>query len=311
MPILRLNAGPDGLALHGSPAPALPTLRTAARGAGPIILLIHGFKYDPADPRHCPHTRIFAHAPAPHEHRIQWPHALGFTNGDPDEGLALAFGWRARGTLWEAQAAAQHAGVLLAKAIDTLRTRAPHRPIHAITHSMGSEAIFAALPHLPTHAIQRIVAITGASYGSRAHAAMQTAAGQTAELLNITTRENDLFDAAFERLMTPGAPQDRAMGAGLDLPNALNLQLDCPDTLAALARLGNPIQPPKRRVSHWSGYARPGALQFYARALRQSDDLTLDTLRQALPHRCAPRWSRMFARPRMPIPLPLRAKPAS
>lgn len=301
MPILRLNAGTDGLVLHGSPAPALPALRNAARGSGPIIILIHGFKYDPGTPRFCPHGRIFGRTRHPESvHHTQWPRPLGFASGHQDEGLAIAFGWRARGNLWRAQRSAWAAGVALAQAIQTVRTVAPYRPIHAITHSMGSEVIFEALHHLPSHAVQRIITITGASYASVAQAAMETPAGRAAELLNVTSRENDAFDAMFEKLIPAQVPQDRAMGAGVSLPNAVTLQLDCPRTLAALTRFGGHIHMPKRRVCHWSGYTRPGALQFYARALRHPEYLELQALQDALPDTSAPRWSRIFAMPDSP-----------
>ena len=308
MPILRLNAGPDGLALHRSPAAALATLTTAARGCGPIIVLIHGFKYDPTDPRHCPHDRLFSLAA---QERAQWLRPLGFGCGDLREGLAIAFGWQARGHLWQAQASARTAGFALAHALRRIRTAAPHRPIHVISHSMGSEVIFAALHHLPRDTVKRIITITGASYASTAREAMTTAAGRTAELLNITSRENDLFDLMFERLIAPPAPGDRAMSTDLTLPNSLTLQLDCPRTLGVLSQFGAQIAAPSRRVCHWSGYTRGGALPFYARVIRQADTLPLAALRCALPAVPSPRWSRMFALPAVPIPLPGRQKPAS
>lgn len=313
MPILRLNAGPEGLRVHQSPASALAVTRTAAPGSGPVMILVHGYKYDPDSARFSPHRTIFGRA-GQQDHvsgHTQWLRHLGFGTGHGDEGLAIAFGWRARGNLWHAQRSARTAGRALAEVIRTIRSIAPHRPIHAITHSMGSEVIFEALHHLPAHSLHRIIAITGASYVTTVEAAMETQAGQTAQLFNVTSRENDLFDVMFERLIAPDAPYDRAMGAGVSLPHAVNIQLDCPDTLAALTRLGVHIAPPHRRICHWSGYTRPGALRFYARALRQPDTFTLDDLRDALPGVPAPRWSRMFAIPALPTHLPMGQKTAS
>ena len=311
MPILRLNAGAGGLALHGSPAPALPALRHAARGTGPIIILIHGFKYDPGDARFCPHARIFGRTRHLDNTHRQWLRPLGFACGQPDEGLAVAFGWRARGNLWRAQRSARAAGTALAHAIRTLRGVAPNRPVHAITHSMGSEVIFEALHHLPAHAIQRIVTITGASYASVAQTALSTVAGRSAEMLNVTSRENDLFDLMFERLMTPEVQGDHAIGSGLHLSNTVNIQLDCARALTVLTRFGGHIDAPQRRVCHWSGYTRAGALHFYARALRQADAVPLDALQDALPRTPAPRWSRIFALPTVPHALPIGQKTAS
>ncbi|MEL6465484.1 MAG: alpha/beta hydrolase [Pseudomonadota bacterium] len=312
MAILRLNAGPEGLRLHQSPASALSATRTAATGPGPVIVLIHGFKYDPDSMQRSPHSTIFG--TVRHQgtgDHTQWLRHLGFGTGHADEGLAIAFGWRARGHLWRAQRSARAAGVALAKVIRTIRGVAPERPIHAITHSMGSEVVFEALHHLPAHALQRIVAITGASYVFRAETAMRTMSGQTAELLNVTSRENDLFDLMFERLIAPDVQGDRAMGLGISLPHAVNIQLDCPATLAALTRFGGQISSPQRMVCHWSGYTRPGALRFYARALRHADAVPLDDLQGTLPGALAPRWSRMFAQHLSSAHLPMRQKTAS
>ncbi len=294
MPVLRLNATDSGVAVHQSPACAPPAWHRAALGRGPIIVMIHGYKYDPDMPAHCPHTSIFS--PVRQTHRRghgAWLRDLGFGKGDPDEGLAIALGWRARGLLWHAQTAARHAGRALADVVQDLHLRAPHRPIHVITHSMGSEVAFEALHHLPRGAVQRIIALNGASYASRAASALRTPAGQDAELINMTSRENDLFDFAFERVLPRPKLHDHALGAGIDAPNAVTLQLDCPATLAGLAGLGARIDHPQRRICHWSAYTRPGAMAFYARALRHPAHMPLNALQQAVPDRQAPRWSRL------------------
>lgn len=306
MPILRLNAGPAGLTLHASPAAALPALRRAAIGTGPVIVMIHGFKYDPDCPRCSPHRTIFGNT-----HKTQWLPHLGFGTGDVTEGLAIAFGWRARGDLWRAERSARAAGWHLARVIAEIRRLAPHRPVHVITHSMGSEVVFEALHALVPGDVQRILTLTGASYASRAVAAMQTPAGRAAELFNITSRENDVFDFIYERLIAPPLAGDRAMGNGLDLPNAVNIQLDCPRTLAALSRFGGHVAAPRRRICHWSSYTRPGALRFYGRAVRRPQVVSLEALQHALPTAVAPRWSRVLARPGLSRPLPLPWKAAT
>lgn len=299
MPILRLNAGADGIALHGSPASAAQVTASATKGTGPVIVMIHGFKYDPDCRRHSPHRLIFSGASHPiMNNKVQWLHHLGFGNRDNDAGLAIVFAWRARGSLWRAQRAAVSAGRQLAQVVRSIKERAPHRPVHVISHSMGSEVIFEALDHLPACSVDRIVALTGASYASRAVRAMtETPAGRTASLINVTSRENDPFDFLFERLIASPEPGDGAMGQGIDLPNAVTLQLDCPRTLATLSQFGGQIAPAVRRMCHWSIYTRPGALQFYGRLLRQADDIPLGALRQALPEAPAPRWSRMLGAP--------------
>lgn len=304
MPILRLNARPESLSLHGSPAPALPTLRKAAHGTGPVIILIHGFKYDPDVPSCSPHGKIFGPFGG-------WLGPLGFGTGMLEEGLAIAFGWRARGDLGQARRSAHRAGRHLAHVIRVLRMANPSRPIHAIAHSLGSEVLFEALHALGPGDLSRIVTLTGASYASRTIAALQTPGGRATELFNITSRENDIFDFLYERLTTPPAPGDWAMGAGVDLPNVVNIQLDCPCTLAVLRQFGGHIAPSRRRMCHWSSYTRPGALPFYARALRMPETVPIAALRARLPQALAPRWSRIFARPHVTPLLPRDAKAAT
>ena len=312
MPILRLNAGPDGLSLHRSPASPRSALSTAATGTGPVIILIHGFKYDPDCTDRSPHATIFRRTPHQDNcNKTPWLQNLGFGIGRCDEGLAIAFGWRARGNLWRAQRSARLAGAQLADVIRTIRALAPHRPIHAITHSMGSEVIFEALHRLGSGDIDRIITLTGASYATRAEKALQTHAGQTAELLNVTSRENDVFDFMFERLIAPPSRGDRAMGVGIRAPNAVTIQLDCVRTLATLAHFGGHIARPHRRICHWSGYTRAGALHFYAHAMRNTDAVPLAALQHALPLAPKPRWSRMFAMPDAPVLLPWDKKAAS
>lgn len=298
MPILRLNASAEGLSVHGSPAPAMGTLQSAAKGQGPVIILIHGYKYDPDCARCSPHASIFSRAAHPDKPtHAGWLRPLGFGTGSAREGLAIAFGWRARGNIWRAERSARIAGRHLAQAIREIRAIAPHREIHAVTHSMGSEVILSALPDLAPGDVSRIVTLTGATYASRASAALRTEAGRAVELFNITSRENDIFDFFYERLIAPPTRGDWAMGIGLDLPNVVNIQLDCARTLAALPAFGGHIAAPNRAVCHWSSYTRAGALRFYAHALRQREAVPLDALRAALPVAVAPRWSRMFVRP--------------
>jgi hypothetical protein len=293
MPILRINSRVDGLELHDAPkADVLSALRVAARGFGPVIVMVHGYKYLPGKPRRCPHGSLFA-AAADGAHAA-WPHHLGFGRGAPGEGLALCFGWEARGKLTAAARRATKAGRHLADCLREIHTAAPRRPVHILSHSLGSEVALEALHHLPPGAVQRIVALTAASYRSRAGAAMATPAGRQAELLNVTSRENDLFDFLFEWAVDAPERGDRALGHGLDGHNIATLQLDHPAHLAALAALGHTLAPAQRRICHWSGYLRPGTLRLWADVMRRPRALPLARLAPTPP---APRWSRLIAWP--------------
>ncbi|MDW4499863.1 alpha/beta hydrolase [Sulfitobacter sp. D35] len=268
-------------------------------GREPIIIMLHGYRYAPGDPVHCPHRTLLSPGG-----RFSWPDALGI--GSPTGGFGIALGWAARCSLRDAHARARAHGGQLARIVAHLKGTAPDRPVHVIAHSLGSEIALSALAHLARGAIDRIVLLTGASHKSHAEAMLATPAGRSVEVLNVTSRENDLFDAAFERFVPSRRVGDCAIGHGIAAPNALTLQLDCPRSLEALQRLGIGIAPPLGRVSHWSAYTRPGAMEFYARLMRRPDSLPLSLLQTALPGDTAARWSRFrpvklpLARPRLP-----------
>ena len=84
------------------------------------------------------------------------------------------------------------------------------------------------------------------------------------------------------------------------MPNWVDLQIDQPGTLRALARLGHALPAAPTRICHWSPYLRPGVFAIYRAALNGS--LTLPILRAALPARADRRWSRLLlANARLPF----------
>ena len=284
MALLRVNAENNHCRMHGSPCQVRSALISFRQLDTPVIIMIHGYSYEPDNPVHCPHRLVLrlpnseiAHA-AP-----SWPQGLGFGKLDPAEGLGIAFGWTARGSIWAARRRALSAGRALAKLVTALRQRAPHRKVHFVAHSLGIEVAAEAMQHLPAGAVGRIVSITGAAYGSRVLSALQSPAGQSAEFINVISRANAPFDRLYETLVAPPQNRDRALGHGLKAPNLLNLQLDCPDTLRRLNQMGTPIGTPVRRICHWSGYTRAGALACYNRWLRDTKNYSFLRLVAALP----------------------------
>ncbi|SEQ28865.1 DUF726 domain-containing protein [Thalassovita taeanensis] len=313
MPLLRINATNNGPRLHGADRPLMPTLAHAANGDGPVIIMVHGYKFAPGSADNCPHDHILSMR---EDHdcpkALSWPRALGFGTANADEGLGLAFGWSARGSVWQAYARAEEAGADLAQVIAALRRLAPHRPIHALAHSMGARVVLSALRRLPGHSVNRVILLAGAEYQTHANEALNSPAGQSAEVINITSRENDFYDFLLERLISPPVRGDLTIGAHLSQrPNALTLQLDDPVTLRALAWHGFRIDPPQRRVCHWSAYLRPGVFDLYRALLRAPQRHPLAQLRPLLPDQPAPRWSRLFAWPALPHSLPLTGKAPS
>lgn len=298
MPLLRVSVinqrlhVPDPDAFHA----ALAVLPPGA----PIIILIHGYRYAPSAPARDPHRLILSLRPRRGSWRtLSWPRHLGFGRGDPNEGLCIALGWEGRGSLWRAWRNAGQAGEALADLVMRVQ-QFRRRPVQVVAHSLGARVALAMLPLVPAGCVGRMVLMAAAEFQSRATAAMSTPAGRTCEVLNITSRENDLFDQALEWLIPTCSTGDRALGAGLwpGAENWLDLQADCAVTRAALGDLGHRIPAPRVRICHWWAYLRPGLMRFYGALLRTPERHSLAQLRAALPHRQGPRWSRLFRAPR-------------
>ncbi|MFK7746341.1 MAG: hypothetical protein AB8B47_14895 [Roseobacter sp.] len=287
MPLLRINATANGLILPETPQPIRNRLFQLATHPGPAIIMIHGYKYAPGIQGHCPHQKLFG------DTQYSWPRALGFGTDTEEEGLGIALGWYARGTIKGAHKRAMELGESLAIIVALLHKYAPQKPVHLIGHSLGAETVLSALPYLPAGAVDRIILLAGASHAARAARLLATPAGRAADVLNMTSRENDLFDAAFERVVPNPEGHRGAIGDGITAPNALNIQIDCPDTLDGLETLGFGIAPTQKNVCHSSTYKRDGVMGLYHRFLRHPSDLTFATLARVLPHTQSPRWSRL------------------
>ncbi|MCZ0961902.1 alpha/beta hydrolase [Paracoccus benzoatiresistens] len=293
MPVVKVDA-------DHAPPPGLTRALGALPGHAPVILMIHGYRYSPAAPRCDPHRHILSLDPDRADRRaLSWPRALGFGAGAEDEGLAIAFGWEARGMLGQAYARAGDAGRQVAALASAVADRAG-RPVAVIAHSLGARVALQALHGADPGSIGRIVLLAGAEFRDTAAAALDSPAGRRAEVLNVTSRENDLFDYGMELWLDRGRRQ--ALGFGLERPagNWLDVQIDDQATLAALESLGFPVERRPLRLSHWTPYLRRGLFDFYRTALAQPWALSLPMLRARLPGRIEARWSRLLA---LPAPL--------
>ncbi|WP_146587534.1 alpha/beta hydrolase [Puniceibacterium confluentis] len=316
MPLLQITAD-DALCprLHGSSAALQPALVRALSlpscGGGPIVVMVHGYRYQPGHPTHCPHGSLLSlSGGCGSDGAISWPQHLGFGRGEANEGLALAFGWSARGSIWQAARSAGAAGTALARLVAALHRIAPTRPLHIIAHSLGCRVALSALAQSGPGTVNRLLLLAAAEFCTTARAALNSPAGTSAEILNVTSRENDLFDGLMEALMPPPRPGDRMLGHGsLSARNLVTLQLDHPGALRALRQHGYPIRPAARRICHWSPYSRPGIFHLYRSLL--SGHLSLEQLRALLPRDTAPRWSRLVPPPllRTRVEPPLHAPP--
>jgi len=304
MPLIRIEAEGDTPTVYRTKAPLGQTLARGLERDGPVMILIHGFKHHPALDFANPHKHIFAYAPQGDFKAVSWPTHLGFGQGHHDEGLCLAFSWPARGRFRDIYGRAAVAGAALADLVANVRAQAPDREIHVVAHSLGARVFLSALGQLPAGAIRRAILLAAAEFTSRAEAGMQSCAGRTTEVINVTSRENDLYDTLFEVLAPSGSWGDWCLGHGLRQTqnNWVDIQIDHPEVMQGLARLGFQIEPGRFQFCHWSTYTRRGLLDFYAHAIRQPDQVTLDVVSRIAQARQQRRWSRVVPLPTIPLP---------
>lgn len=305
MPILRINAEGRSLKVVNRDVPLTglaETLKDRVK-VGPTLIMLHGFRYSPSIPSLDPHAYILQAG-----HADSWPRQMGFGAATPGHGLCIAFGWEAGGTIWRAHREAGRAGVALADLIRQLNALGAG-PVNIMAHSLGARVALAALHHLAHGAINRMILMTGAELRSTAEMALMTPAGRSAQVLNVISRENDVFDFIYEWLLVPHRRGARTLGAGLALPQCVTAQIDNPDHLIGLARLGFPIPTSDRRICHWSSYTRPGLFPLYRGFLSGASPLELADLRANLPVTLSQRWSRLWQRPLQAAPFGVQIAP--
>ena len=299
MPVLRINAKGNIPRLAG-PECGTTLLSDALRphlGGAPVLIMLHGYRYSPSRAHSNPHDQILKIGLDHPQTRLQsWPRRMGYGPGTSDRGLCIAFGWEAGGSIWRAHREAGRAGLALATLIEQLASLGAG-PVNIIAHSLGARVALAALPQLDAGTIGRMILLTGAELRSTAEAALLSAAGRSAQVLNIISRENDIFDFLYEWLLAPHRYGARALGAGLVLPHCVTAQIDHPDHLSGLRALGFAIPAATSRMCHWSSYLRPGLFSLYRAYLDPDHSLDLADLRRTLPTTLTRRWSRLLAPP--------------
>lgn len=280
---IRADMGPDSLTIDRE---RLGRKLDLLHPTAPVVVMIHGWRYAPGLARDCPHGSILSLDPPPDDRlAVSWPRHLGL---DGTAGLGIALGWNARCDPWRAHWRAGRTGAALAGIAGLVHARTG-RGVQVIAHSMGARVALAALPQSGTGHIARMILLAPAETRGRALAAMGTPAGRSVEVINVTTRENDLFDACFEWGIHLGLRTSIGQGLGRRLPNWHDLWIDQAPTLRALAALGRPLTAPPRRICHWSPYLRPGTIALY-RALIEGRLAVRD-----LPlNRPGRRWSRLL-----------------
>jgi hypothetical protein len=278
-------------------------------GGAPIVVMVHGYKFDPARPEADPHRSLYAFHPVPDSRRVRsWPSGLGFADDGGESGLAVGFGWPAceahlpallhRGltgfaAVYERAAAS---GALLAALVARIQRLAPGRPVDLLAHSLGARVALSALPRLD-EAPGRVILLGAAEFDARAREALDAVRSPSPpQVYNVTARANDPYDFAFETFAPRRGRGERAIGRGLGdtRPHWLDLQLDRPEVTAWVNERGIRLKPPDARLCHWGFYTRSGALAVYQAILRRRPGWDIEALR-AVPGLAAqePRWSRL------------------
>jgi len=314
MPLCRVNIDGDRPENADAARDALAAALSRAAPGAPVIVMIHGFKHSPWSPANDPHDHILSLAPRRCWKAVSWPGLLGLspgagtaTGGAAPGPVCIALGWRARGTIWQAYARAAAAGAGLAQVVAAVHALRPGARVGVLAHSLGARVALSALPHLAPGQVSRAVLLAPAEARSRAARALSGAGGRGLDVLNVTSRENALFDAALGWSIGAHLRGDRPLGHGLGAagPRWLDLRIDDAATRAGLARLGIEIAAPDRLACHWSVYLRAGVFDLYRAFL--AGGLDLARLRAALP---APDVAPPPI-PAAPIPAPIAAPMAA
>lgn len=177
MALLKVNAQQDMPRLASGSGALVPPLAQALGAPGPVVILLHGYKFSPDVPDHCPHNHIFSLTPPRSCWKaVSWPRLLGF--GQPaSRGVCIGFGWHARGSIWSAYDQAQTAAVALARLIRQIRQLDPQRPVHIVAHSLGARVALRALSHCHHGDLDRLILIAAAEFESHAARALNTPPG--------------------------------------------------------------------------------------------------------------------------------------
>ncbi len=286
MPLLRINACDRRavLADGGDLDEVIAGLVAELPDFAPVVILVHGYKFSPFRHGTDPHRHILSLRPDPDCWKaVSWPRHLGFGRYGAEEGLCIAFGWEARGSIWSAWRRAARAGHALTDLCRRLQRLHP-RPVDVMCHSLGARVVLRAMRRLPRNSVGRAVLLAAAEFQETARLALASPAGRSAEVINVTSRENDLFDVLCKCLLRPHKGSS-ALGKGLgaEAPNWLDVRIDRAEVRAALAAHGYRVPAPERRVCHWSSYLRPGLFPFYRDLIRDRDALPLALLRRSQP----------------------------
>lgn len=271
------------------------------RKDAPIVIMLHGFKYDPEVAARDPQHHIFALNPRLGVKRaVSWPRRFGLLG---DQGLAIGFGWHARGTIWQAHQQASQAGQDLAQLIARLHAKGAARKINIVAHSLGARVALQAVQQAQRNSIGRVIMIAAALFEHELQSGLRSAAGQTAEFFNVRSQANTAFDLML-RLALPH--WGRTVGSGrVQSDQLLDVAIDDRYTQEALQALGFGAGKTRSRICHWSGYLRDDTCKLFSALLHRPKETPLRylqaRLRQPDRKRRTPMRDTLSFLPRMPF----------
>jgi hypothetical protein len=301
MAMLRVDCADGGLRVRPGSSPA------GDAPAGPTVVMIHGWRYDPAETAADPHPLLYREGAVPAGRGrggrvLSWVEGLGLGS----RGLGVGFGWRARfphlaslrsggcNGFAAAYREAGRAGEALAPLLASLG-EARAAPVDVFAHSLGARVALCALRRLAETGrgdavarLGRFVLMGPAAFRGEARAALAAcdrAGVRAPEIYALGARCNAAFDALFAAAAPPEA--DRGGGAlgrvglGAARPGWIDLAFDAPQTAAALARAGVALGPAPAGPCHWSFYARPGAMELHRALFDRAPGLSPEALREA------------------------------
>lgn len=278
MAVISVNATETGWAASEPLEQAL-----AGLGSGAFVtIMIHGYRYSPMDGANDPHRHILSPGRSGFRFKsVSWPKHLKLDR--PDQGLGIGFGWHAREAPKDVANRAFDLGGTLAALVRAVKSRRPDLPIHLLGHSLGARVALAGLGAMDAGDVRRVLLLSAAEYRAQARRCMSSPAGRAAQVLNVTSGENALFDIAFRLAIAPPQKGDVVLSQGIaGLAGWTDLRIDCPRTQAILHGLGFRIQPARGALCHWSTYLRPGLFRLYRAVCDPAQGDLLDRLDAAL-----------------------------
>lgn len=248
MPSLPIDVRSHVMAALG---PSTVTTLGTAAAARPIVVMVHGFNFDPREgaparvsKSNNPHDTLFSYSTvtqsvSTEDHATPWPLELGFSPTDVGgaTGLAVCFGWYSvprAGSITsdyrKAYRLSTPAAAALRLVLDAVHAALPTRRIRVMAHSLGSGPVIKACRALAADgdpdgtlaSLERVLLLAGAEYCDLAvdmltsveSLGMHTSTGPT--FINMASwHDNVLGDAQTLINMSPLGDSDMIGYCGL------------------------------------------------------------------------------------------------